>query len=74
WLNQVEIHLSVVKRILLAPNDFHTLDELQTRLLQFQDYYQQIATPCQWKFTKADLNDLLARITDHEDAQQASAA
>jgi hypothetical protein len=74
WLNQVEIYFSVLQRKLLAPNDFHTLDELQTRLLAFQDHYQQIATPFEWKFTKADLNDLLARITDHEDAQQASVA
>ena len=57
WLNQVEIYLSVAQRNLLTPNDFHDLDELETRLLAFQDYYQQIATPFEWKFTKADLND-----------------
>jgi hypothetical protein len=66
WLNQVEIYFSVVQRKVITPNDFHSLDEVQTRLLEFQDYYQQIATPFEWKFTKADLNDLLDRITAHE--------
>ena len=45
WLNQVEIYFSVLQRKVLTPNDFHSLNELETRLLQFQDYYQQIATP-----------------------------
>jgi hypothetical protein len=66
WLNQVEIYFSVVQRKVITPNDFHSLDEVQTRLLEFQAYYQQIATPFEWKFTKADLNDLLDRITAHE--------
>jgi hypothetical protein len=66
WLNQVEIYFSVVQRKVITPNDFHSLDEVETRLLEFQDYYQQIATPFEWKFTKADLNDLLDRITAHE--------
>jgi hypothetical protein len=66
WLNQVEIYFSVVQRKVITPNDFHSLEEVQTRLLKFQDYYQQIATPFEWKFTKADLNDLLDRITAHQ--------
>ena len=74
WLNQVEIYFSVIQRKVLAPNDFHNLDELETRLLEFQDYYQQIATPFEWKFTTADLQDLLDRITAHENAQLTPAA
>jgi hypothetical protein len=74
WLNQVEIYFSVVQRKVLAPNDFHNLDELETRLLEFQQYYQQIATPFEWKFTTADLNDLLARIAAHQHAQLTPAA
>jgi hypothetical protein len=74
WLNQVEIYFSIVQRKVLTPNDFHNLDEVETRLLQFQDYYQQIATPFEWQFTKTDLNDLLARITAHENAQLTPAA
>ncbi len=74
WLNQVEIYFSVVQRKVVAPNDFHNLDELETRLLDFQQYYEQIATPFQWKFTKADLEDLLDRIAAHENAQLTPAA
>jgi hypothetical protein len=67
-------HFCLSQRKVLTPNDFHNLDEVETRLLQFQDYYQQIATPFEWQFTKTDLNDLLARITAHENAQLTPAA
>ena len=54
WLNQVEIYFSVVQRKVISPNDFHTLVEVEVeaRLLDFQQYYEQIATPFEWKFTK----------------------
>ena len=74
WLNQVEIYFSVVQRKVISPNDFHTLDEVETRLLDFQQYYEQIATPFEWKFTKDDLNALLERIAAHEDAALTPAA
>ena len=74
WLNQVEIYFSVVQRKVVSPNDFHSLDEVQTRLLDFQQYYEQIATPFEWKFTKDDLNALLERIAAHEDAALTPAA
>ena len=59
---------------MIAPNDFHKLDEVETRLLDFQQYYQQIATPFEWKFTKADLNELLERVTAHHNVQLTPAA
>lgn len=68
WLNQVEIYFSVIQRKILTPNDFGSLAEAETALLAFQDYYQQIATPFEWKFTKSDLTLLLKRITAHEPA------
>jgi hypothetical protein len=74
WLNQVEIYFSVVQRKVVSPNDFHTLDEVEARLLDFQQYYEQIATPFEWKFTKTDLNALLERIAAHEDAVLTPAA
>jgi DDE superfamily endonuclease len=74
WLNQVEIYFSVVQRKVITPNDFHSLDELETRLLEFQHHYQQIATPFEWRFTTTDLNDLLARITTHQNTQLPPAA
>jgi hypothetical protein len=66
WLNQVEIFFSVVQPKVLTPNDVADLAELETRLLTFQDHYQQIATPFEWKFTRADLNQLLARVAAHQ--------
>jgi hypothetical protein len=37
-------------------------------LLEFQPYYEQIATPFEGKFTKDDLRALLERIAAHQDA------
>jgi hypothetical protein len=72
WLNQVEIYFSVVQRKVVAPNDFADLALVEDRLLAFQQHYEQIATPFQWKFTKADLHALLQRITTHNDAARAA--
>ena len=74
WLNQVEIYFSVVQRKVLAPNDFRDLDQVQARLLAFQQHYEQIATPFEWKFTTHDLNTLLDRITAHEQLRRTLAA
>jgi DDE superfamily endonuclease len=63
WLNQIEIYFSILQRKALTPNDFTSLKELEERLLCFQDYYEQIATPFEWKFTREDLNILLNKIT-----------
>ena len=68
WLNQVEIYFSVTQRKLLTPNDFGSLAEAEAGLLAFQDHYQQIATPFEWKFTKSDLDLLLKRLDAHEPA------
>ena len=62
------------QRKVVSPNDFHTLDEVESRLLDFQRYYEQIATPIEWKFTKDDLNALLKRIADHENTTLTPAA
>jgi hypothetical protein len=62
WLNQAEIYLSVVQRKVLQPNDFADLDVGEERLLAFGRHYEQIAEPFQWKFTRHDLDRLLARL------------
>jgi DDE superfamily endonuclease len=62
WLNQAEIYFSVAQRKVLTPNDFADLDTLEQRLLAFGRRYEQIATPFEWKFTRADLNRLLHRL------------
>jgi hypothetical protein len=35
---------------------------VEDRLLRFQDYYQSIGTPFDWKFTRADLDALLKKL------------
>ncbi len=75
WLNQVEIYFSVVQRKVVSPNDFRDLSDVESRLLDFQQHYEQIApTPFEWKFTKNDLNALLERIAARHNADPALAA
>lgn len=62
WLNQIEIYFSIVQRKALTPNDFSSLDEVEDRVLRFQDYYESTAAPFDWKFTRADLADLSKKI------------
>lgn len=62
WLNQVEIYFSVVQRKVLTPNDFNSLREVGERLLAFQDRYERVARPFEWKFTRADLAELMNRL------------
>ncbi len=73
WLNQIEIYFSVVQRKALTPNDFNSLAEVEDRLMSFQSYYQNVANPFEWKFTKADLYRLLAKL-DEQAAEQRKAA
>jgi transposase len=71
WLNQIEIFFSVIQKKVVTPNDFDSLDALSRTLLAFVDRYNQTARPFSWKFTAADLHDLMNRISRHEqqDAQ-----
>lgn len=61
WLNQIEIYFSIVQRKVLTPNDFPNLNAVAERLFDFQYYWEKIAEPFQWKFTRADLARLLAK-------------
>lgn len=62
WLNQIEIYFSIVERKALTPNDFSSLQEVENRLLAFQEYYESIASPFQWTFTREDLNAMMKNI------------
>jgi len=62
WLNQIEIYFSIVQRKALTPNDFPSLDAVADRLFGFERDYEGIAKPFEWKFTRADLNALIARM------------
>jgi hypothetical protein len=66
WLNQAEIYFSIVQRKVLSPNDFTDTAEVEQRLAAFEQRYNRRARPFKWKFTHADLKDLLARIEHYE--------
>ncbi len=63
WLNQAENYFSILQRKLVTPNDFDHLAVPEAHLLAFGRRYEQIAAPFQWKFTGADLHQLLAKTT-----------
>jgi hypothetical protein len=69
----IEIVFSVVQRKVVSPNDFTNLDHVEQRLAAFEQRYTASARPYKWKFTPADLDDLLARIERHEQAQTPTA-
>jgi hypothetical protein len=62
WLNQIEIYFSIVQRKALTPNAFSSRTEVEQRLLGFQRYYENIAKPFEWKFTRADLGELMKKL------------
>jgi transposase len=65
WLNQIEIVFSVIQRKVIKPADFDDLDALAQRLIEFEPRYNATAAPFDWRFTRADLNDLVRRIQMH---------
>jgi hypothetical protein len=66
WLNQIEVYFSVVSRKVLTPDDFSDVEAVKQKLLAFQAYYETIAKPFEWKFTRPDLNNLLARLAQYK--------
>ena len=70
WVNQIEIYFSIIQRKVLTPNDFTSLDQVEDRLTAFERRYNATARPFRWKFTPADLEDLMARIERHEQKEQ----
>jgi len=63
WLNQVEIYFSILQRKVLTPADAASLADLEANILAFQAGYQEMARPFEWKFTRADLDRLLDRLS-----------
>ena len=74
WLNQIEIYFSILQRKALTPADFSSQDAVAARILGFQEHYQRIAHPFEWKFTRRDLDRLLARWAASEPEELAVAA
>jgi hypothetical protein len=65
WLNQIEIVFSVIQRKVIAPVDVADLDALAARLTAFEPRYNATATAFDWRFTRTDLDRVLARIDTH---------
>jgi transposase len=52
WVNQVELWFSVLSRRFLRRASFTSLDDLQTRLLAFIGYFNEVlAHPYRWTYT-----------------------
>lgn len=62
WLNQIEVYFSIVQRKALQPNDFQSTAELARTLNCFEHYYNEIAEPFGWLFTRQDLDELFNRL------------
>jgi hypothetical protein len=72
WLNQVEVHFSLLQRKVLTPNDSADLQELELRIRLCEELTNSQPRPFDWKFTKSDLFDLLQRLARREATRQAS--
>jgi len=67
WLNQIEIYFSILQRKALTPADFSSQGAVADRLLGFQQHYQTVARPFEWRFTRRDLARLLTRCSPAAD-------
>ena len=68
----MEIYLSICQRKVLTPNDFADLAAVEQRLGTFQRRYEQSAKPFEWKFTRADLAQLMKRLAAKDDLPPAA--
>jgi hypothetical protein len=66
WLNQVEIYFSIIQRKVLTPNDFADLEALRLRLALYENLSNRSPKPFAWKFDRAKLIELMAKIEAHE--------
>ena len=73
WLNQIEIYFSILQRKALTPNDFSSLADVEDRLMGFERYYESIAAPFDWRFTKDDLDALMSKLEPAADALRPAA-
>ncbi len=74
WINQVEIYFSILQRKAIATGDFASLDHLAARILAFQHRYNTTAKPFDWRYSRNDLNNYLARLRRHDHESTPKAA
>src|SRR5581483_11103252 len=64
WLNQMEIWLSILMRKVLTRGSFTSIQDLETKVLAFIDYYNRtMAKPFKWTSEAQGLDDLNHRRT-----------
>jgi DDE superfamily endonuclease len=68
WLDQCEIYFSIVQRKVVNPNDFFDTDQIAQRLACFEDRYNALAVPFDWRFGRDDLDKFLTRLERHQAA------
>ncbi len=52
WLNQIELWFSILARRLLKTGSFSSVEELESRIMAFIDYFNRVlAKPFKWTFT-----------------------
>jgi hypothetical protein len=68
WRDQCEIYFSIVQRKVVNPNDSFDTDQIAQRLAAFEDRFNPVATPFDWRFGRDDLDQLLARLERHQAA------
>jgi len=61
------MYFSIVQKKVVSPNDFASTSQLAATLMAFTGRYNQTAQPFNWKFTAADLAQLLQRISAHQE-------
>ena len=74
WLNQIEILFPIVQRKVLTPNDFLDLEEVPARIASFEERFNEQHQPFDWRFTRADLEEFLKRLSAHEELSRERAA
>jgi hypothetical protein len=62
-LNQIETFFSILQRKVLTPNDFESLEELESWILCFQSLCEKFASPFEWRFTREDSKHVLAKLS-----------
>jgi hypothetical protein len=51
-----------MQRKLLTPDDFANVDDLTEKITAFEKCHNRAAHPFDWRFDRADLNQLMQRI------------
>jgi len=50
WVNQIELFFSILQRKVIRNGDFHTFDDLITKITRFITDYDQTAKPFRWTY------------------------